>query len=191
MRLPEKFTNEGVLPPGDYVTTFPELRKSLLVKGTGSKNWDTAWRLELTHRAEKLVCQLWSVGIDDVYLDGSFVEDKDHPNDIDGYFDPKLSAFSQSDMERFEKLQSDLNVIDPHRVWDWSPQSRTHDHETGKKQLPMWHRYRVEFYPHLDQGTGIVDEFGNNLTFPSAFRISRHRFQQKGIVKIVREKMYD
>ncbi len=30
--------------------------------------------------------QLWPVGIREIYADGSFVEDKDHPNDIDGYF---------------------------------------------------------------------------------------------------------
>ena len=35
---------------------------------------------------EILARQLWSVGIRDIYADGSFVEDKDHPNDIDGYF---------------------------------------------------------------------------------------------------------
>jgi hypothetical protein len=30
--------------------------------------------------------QLWQVGIREVFADGSFVEEKDHPNDIDGYF---------------------------------------------------------------------------------------------------------
>ena len=35
---------------------------------------------------EVLTKQLWQVGIREVYADGSFAEDKDHPNDIDGYF---------------------------------------------------------------------------------------------------------
>jgi hypothetical protein len=42
-----------------------------------------------------------------------------------------------------------------------------------KWQLPMWHRYRVELYPHLPQPGGIKDEFGNDLHFPAAFRKCR------------------
>src|SRR5215212_5740764 len=59
-----------------------------------------------------------------------------------------------------------------------------------KWQLPMWHRYRVELYPHyVDlpialQRTGIRDEFGNDLHFPAAFRKSRREHKPKGIVKI-------
>ncbi|HEY2249918.1 MAG TPA: hypothetical protein VGH74_02615 [Planctomycetaceae bacterium] len=49
----------------------------------------------------------------------------------------------------------------------------------------MWIEYRVELYPHFNQGTGIVDRYGNELTFPAAFRLSRTG-QQKGIVKLVR-----
>lgn len=48
----------------------------------------------------------------------------------------------------------------------------------------MWHVYRVELYPHFGQGTGILDRFGNELDFPSAFRISRRDDTQKGIVEI-------
>lgn len=33
---------------------------------------------------EALVNQLWQVGVSEVYIDGSFAEDKNHPNDIDG-----------------------------------------------------------------------------------------------------------
>jgi hypothetical protein len=49
----------------------------------------------------------------------------------------------------------------------------------------MWIEYRVELYPHFDQGTGIVDRFGNELTFPAAFRLSRTG-HPKGIVKLAR-----
>ena len=36
-------------------------------------------------------------------------------------------------------------------------------------------------------GTGIKDQFGNDLLFPSAFRISRRDNKPRGIIKIVPE----
>jgi hypothetical protein len=51
----------------------------------------------------------------------------------------------------------------------------------------MWHRYRVELYPHvpgLGIGSGIRDKFGHELEFPSAFRQSRRDGKPRGIVKI-------
>ncbi|MCS3635690.1 hypothetical protein GGP57_003030 [Salinibacter ruber] len=113
--LPD-FTDEGLLPPGDYEVTFEELRASTLVEGPGSgsvwgENWDAEWREYLTRRAETMCNQLWSVGIEEVYLDGSFTEAKAHPNDIDGYF--------ESDAERVAtgQLQRELNKIDPKKCW--------------------------------------------------------------------------
>ena len=55
-----------------------------------------------------------------------------------------------------------------------------------KMQLPMWFVYRVELYPHFGQPSGIRDQYGNELLFPSAFRLSRRAFAPKGIVRIVR-----
>ncbi len=40
--------------------------------------------------------QLWNIGVTDVFADGSFVEEKDHPNDIDGHELEFPSAFRQS-----------------------------------------------------------------------------------------------
>jgi hypothetical protein len=34
-----------------------------------------------------MVGQLWEAGISEIFVNGSFVEDKDHPGDIDGYFE--------------------------------------------------------------------------------------------------------
>lgn len=50
----------------------------------------------------------------------------------------------------------------------------------------MWHKYRVELYPHHGQPSGIVDEHGNQQQFPAAFRKTRDTFLLKGIVKIVK-----
>ncbi len=48
------------------------------------------WRLFLVNQLEIMAEQLWAVGINQIYIDGSFVEDKAHPNDIDGYFECEL-----------------------------------------------------------------------------------------------------
>ena len=131
---------------------------------------------------EILVHQLWEAGIREVFINGSFVEDKDHPNDIDGYF-----VCSREELLNGALVQK-LNLFDKHKVWTWDPQSRIGHPASPKKQLPMWHWYRVELYPHWGQGSGIRDKFGNELEFPAAFRISRRDDCPKGIVKIVEVK---
>ncbi|WP_251951899.1 DUF6932 family protein [Salinibacter ruber] len=79
------FTDERLLPPGDYEVTFEELRKSILVAGPDSESpwgeeWDAEWRGYLTRQAETMCSHLWEVGIEEIYLDGSFTEAKAHPN---------------------------------------------------------------------------------------------------------------
>lgn len=185
MIIPKNFNSDGVLDPGTYIASFSEVRDSILVNGDGnSSTWDKDWRSELVNNAEILCSQLFTVGIQDIYLDGSFVENKDHPNDIDGYFDPHLSMLNSNDMVQFSYIVSKLNNLDPNKIWTWDPASRKSFRGYAKKQLPMWLFYRVELYPHLDQGAGIKDQSGHDLTFPSAFRQSRHNFKPKGIVKI-------
>jgi hypothetical protein len=177
------FTVDGLLPVGDYPLNLSDLRGSHLVSGdgVGSPTWDAAWRTELLSGLEVLVRQLWKVGIDRIFIDGSFVEDKDHPNDIDGYFESDAHRFASG------RLQNDLNALDPYKVWAWHPASRRLDPDSGKRQLPMWHRYRVEFYPHFPGlASGIRDQFGNDLPFPAAFRLSRRAHQPKGIVQIIK-----
>ena len=164
-RLPA-FTTEGVLPPGDYELTLDEIRESLLVLGpvdpAGSGNWDTDWRRMLVDRLSILVRQLWQVAIIEIFLDGSFVEDKDHPNDIDGYFECDLKRLASG------RLEQELNRLDPHKVWTWDPASRRKVPGSSKRQLPMWHQYRVELFPHVGQFSGILDAHGNELEFPAA-----------------------
>ena len=180
-RLPE-FTNEGLLPPGDYEMTIGELRDSLLVAGPSDKSlcpeWNADWRLQLVENLSVMVQQLAEVGVSEVFIDGSFVEDKEHPNDIDGYFKCELMRLASGELER------EFNLIDAHKVWTWDPASRRSYRGYPKRQLPMWHIYRVELYPHYGQLCGIVDEHGNELEFPSAFRRSRRDGKPRGIVKI-------
>lgn len=153
--IPKKFVND-VLPPFDYNVTY-----------------------------EKLVNELWQVGITEIYIDGSFVENKDHPNDIDGYFDIGFKINSVEDYDNYEKLIKSLNKINKDKVWDWT--TRLPAPNTDKWQIPMWHKYKTELYPHTGQGTGIQDQYGNDQEFPAAFRKSRVDHKEKGIVKIIKE----
>jgi hypothetical protein len=182
MAIPAAFTEHGLLPLGTHEATFAELRASLLIRGPGNSapHWDSAWRSRLVDNAEVLVNQLWQVGISAVYLNGSFAEDKERPNDIDGYFEVDPLRVGSGDLER------ELNAIDPHKVWTWDPDSRRPYRGSTKKQLPMWHQYRVELYPHYPGLIALRDEAGNELQFPSAFRQQRHTGYRKGIVTIVK-----
>lgn len=172
---------DGLLPVGDYEATFQELRQSILVDGCGElrSNWDAPWRNKLVDNLEIMVGQLWQVGIKDIFIDGSFVEDKDHPNDIDGYFNCDLMTLATG------KLQQDLNLLETDKIWTWDPLTRKPYRGYSKLQLPMWHKYRVELYPHVGQITGIQDKLGNDMEFPSAFRTSRRDDKPKGIIKIM------
>src|SRR5579883_1310223 len=96
------FTAEGVLPSGDYELTLDELRACSLVtgNGVGSSTWNSAWRAALVENLAVLIEQLRKVGVRDIFADGSFVEDKDHPNDIDGYFVCDLKRLASGDLQR-------------------------------------------------------------------------------------------
>jgi hypothetical protein len=182
MEVIPPFSLHGLLPKGDYEVTFEELRESLLVSGPESDQyprWDNAWRARLVDNLELLTRQLWQVGVTEVFADGSFAEDKDHPNDIDGYFVTDFALLASG------RLEKELNLLDPSKVWTWDPASRRPYRGYPKRQLPMWHRYRVELYPHVSGlNSGIQDRFGNELDFPAAFRQSRRDGKPKGIVKI-------
>lgn len=175
-----EFDERGLLPPGDYSLTFQELKESLLVKGPDEIIWDQRWRLHLVNNLEVMVGQLWTVGIQEIYIDGSFVEMKPHPNDIDGYFEVDILYFASGDLQR------DLNLLDPDKIWTWDVASRRPYRGYTKKQLPMWHRYRVELYPHFNQSSGIRDRHGNLMQFPAAFRVERFSHEPKGILEILR-----
>jgi hypothetical protein len=173
------FGRDGLLPIGTHRASFTDLRQSHLVVGSNVPYWDAAHRARLVDNAEVLVGQLWQVGITEVFLDGSFVEAKPRPNDIDGYFEVDVFAFATG------KIEMALNALDPHKVWTWDPRSRKPARGSTKKQLPMWHRYRVELYPHHPGLlSGITDIHGNELQFPSAFRQQRGTGARKGIIKI-------
>jgi hypothetical protein len=174
------FNKYGLLPKGEHRLTLGQLEQSILVRGPRNQPWDARWRLQLVKNLAILLEQLWQVGIDRIFIDGSFVEDKAHPHDIDGYF--------ECDRQRVTSghLAAELNQLSPHRIWVWDDHHRIYDPSSGKAQLPMWHMYHVELYPHFGQSSGIKDEFGNTLVFPAAFRKTRDGHRQKGIVRVIK-----
>lgn len=155
------FNEHGLLPPGEYEQTLDELEQSYLVTGpSGGQPWSVKTRRMLVRNLRVLVDQLWQVGIENIYIDGSFAEDKAKPGDIDGYFECKHMRLVDRDLQR------ELNAIDPHKCWTWDPCARRSDGNSTKLQLPMWHIYRVELYPHARTrltNSGIRDEHGNEL----------------------------
>ncbi|SDX01977.1 hypothetical protein SAMN05421781_0020 [Marinococcus luteus] len=174
-----QFNEEGLLPPKDYELTIDELRESMLVHGPpDAEIWDSQWRRKLVNNLEIMVNQLKQVGITEIYIDGSFVEDKAHPNDIDGYFECNYMHLATT-------LEHELNTLDPYFVWTWDARERKPYPGDEKAQLPMWHQYRVELYPEYGQGSGLVDENGNEQKFPAAFRKTRSGHIPKGIIKII------
>ena len=101
---------------------------------------------------------------------------------IDGYFVCDVVEIASG------RLVRALNRLDPQKVWTWDPALRRAYPGYPKKQLPMWHVYRVELYPHFPGlSSGIRDKFGNELEFPAAFRQCRRDSTPKGIVKLKRE----
>lgn len=180
-----QFNNDGLLDPGDYPMTIANLKNSMLVEGpTDIPDWDKDWRLFLVNNLAIMVSQLHDVQnrfpnkIGKIFIDGSFVTDKCHPNDIDGYFECDCKFLATGE------LQMELNRLDPYKIWTWNNASRRPHYSSAKGQLPMWHKYRIELYPHYGQSSGIKDQFGNELQFPSAFRQTRSH-QPKGIIEII------
>ena len=167
--------------------TIAELQQSWLVCGGPQidEKWDVAWRSNLVKNLELLVNQLWAVGITEIFVDGSFVEDKNKPGDIDGYFECRV--------EDFKRLKVELNNLNP-GIWTWDDKDkRFHPDSPSKRQIPMWHSYRVELWPHYGNLPIGRDKFGNALQCPSFFRQLKDQTSlrddepiQKGIIKILK-----
>lgn len=120
------------------------------------------------------------MGVDRVFIDGSFVSSKSDPGDIDGYFECEWGRYTQ--------ILIGLLHLEPSLPWDVT--HRPPDPKSRERKPMMWHRYRVELFPHFPDNpipTGIYDEFGNSLLFPSLFRRDRATSRQKSIIQIIRE----
>lgn len=176
--LPD-FDVRGMLPPGDYPLTLAGLRDSALVGGpAGREGWDATWRAQLVDNLEVLAHQLWAVGVEEIYLGGSFASSAGRPQDLDGYFVCERLAY------KARVLHDALNAQDPHRAWTWSREDRRPD-ERGRLRLPMWLRYRVELFPYYGQGhTNVSDGAGGDVNFPRLFRHA-HDGSPRGVIRLM------
>lgn len=174
--LPE-FNDRGLLPPGDYPMTFSELQDSRLVVGRG----DVSWCAKLVDNLKSLTGRLKKVGVKDLYIAGSFVEDCSRPSDIDGYFLCEEAAVVGG------RLQRKLNPRFGPKVWDWDPSKRRPGPGSeGISKMLMWHRYRVELMPDFGQKLPeFRDRYGNELRYRDAFRLTKGDLHPKGVIKLL------
>lgn len=108
------FNRHGLLPRGVHRAKIIEIKKRF-----GSSNFQ---RRMLFSGLMKALINLAEAGVKKVYIDGSFVTDKDYPKDIDGCWEPSSTI--------------DLGIIDPVFLLD-SKSSR----DAMKK------KYGVDFFP--------------------------------------------
>jgi Family of unknown function (DUF6932) len=179
MVLP-RLTADGLLPPGDHLLTLPELRQSYLVTGEGLNvpRWDSTWRAQLVDNMEMFIRQLWDVGVERIFVNGSLVTSKPGPGDIDAYFECTFGAYPLT-------LVS-LMQLEPPLHWDLT--HRPIHPRTGAAKPMMWHRYRVELLPRFvdyPTPTGVFDENGNEIQLVELFRRDRATSRPKGMVQLV------
>ncbi|MFC4076212.1 DUF6932 family protein [Salinithrix halophila] len=167
-----EFDVYGRLPVGDYPLTLDQLRSSILVQGTGRHPMDTQWRLQLVNNLEELVQPLWEIGIEDIFINGSFVTSKARPGDIDGYYVCDVRDLVSESLFRV------LAEVSGEDIWDTRKRVQVGYDDFKPK---MWEKYRCELYPHCEE---IHLNFPDP-PFPEFFRQTRVG-TGKGIVKLIR-----
>src|SRR4051794_40267750 len=170
MPLPP-LTVAGLLPPGDHLLTIAELRQS--GEGVDVPGWDSIWRAQLVDNVELFVRQLWQVGVERIFVNGSFATSRPIPGDLDAYFECEL--------DQFPRILVRLFQLEPTLPWDLT--HRPIDVASSLGKPVMWHRYRVELFPSFidyPTPTGIFDEHGNELELAELFRRDKLSFRPKG-----------
>lgn len=190
-----RFTDYGYLPPGDHEMTFHQLENSVLIVGEPwMSGWDEEWRMELLTNLKTLVQPLWELGIEDIWIDGSFCSTKPDPRDIDGFYSlplPDEVMEIQDDLQRrrtiiayYSILADRLNQYFNEPIWDlWE---KVIPDEYGIMQTLMWHRYRVDLFPSAwGIYAGSLYPGGRLYKFDEFFRKDRFGIE-KGLIKLKR-----
>lgn len=177
------FDARGLLP-NDCEATLDELEESFLVTGggVGSPGWNTSWRSYLARNLRVVAQTFWQAGgVGEIWIDGSFVEARDHPGDID-------CLFTLDDIRDWATgaFQARLNEIEGEDLWDWSNARRRLYPGATIPKPPFWGKYRIEAFPEFGRFCGITGPAGELLTFSQAFRQQRGTFERKGIVRLLR-----
>lgn len=142
--IPE-FTENGLLPPGIYETALGELHEKM--------GWSRR-RLALLEGLEGALELMAASGVRRVYVDGSFVTDKDRPNDIDGCYDLQEGATA-------EELEAMAPIFPP------SPANRAKAKEI----------YGVDFFP------AAATELGSGQPFIRFFQKDRQG-RERGVLAL-------
>lgn len=131
------WTPDGTLPPGDHPMTPSQLRSSAFVTGgeTPSPGWDRQHRQLLVANLGYLASHLRTVGIDDLYIGGSFCTTKGRPGDIDGYFVTDFPVW-RAQLQRLKGCDSS---------WTYDLADRKPNTE-GKLKWPQWFKFKVELF---------------------------------------------
>jgi hypothetical protein len=140
-----RFTDEGLLPPGVHETDLEELKEKM--------GWSRK-RRELLEGLEEALKLMASCGVVRVYLDGSFVMDKDRPNDVDGFYDLAESVTAE-----------DLGRLAP--IFPPSPTNRAE----AKR------RFGVDFFP------AAATELGSGQPFLRFFQTDREG-RERGVLSL-------
>lgn len=170
-----RMQKNGLMSPEDHPVTLEEL-EALLKAGPGNgQEWDTSWRLKLFTELKKRCQELYSIGIDDIYVDGSFATDKAHPNDIDGYFIvPRKYWLNEG--------EAALKAIDP-EFWRFEVVPDANGHAA----YPMAFSHNIELFPmyleHTLEYAPCPELIDPKIQF---FRTDRYTRKPKGIFRIIR-----
>lgn len=121
MPIPDLDPATGYLPPGLHTATLAEIRIRF---GTTRK------RLQLLAGLEWAAAQLFSAGVLDLRIDGSFVTEKPEPGDIDGFW-----------------------VYEPTVRWNDIPPilrdfTTVTDPSSREPKFRMWFKYGIELWVH-------------------------------------------
>ena len=131
-------------------------------------------------QARLLSEQLWRVGVERIFVNGSFVTSKARPEDIDAYFECEVNHYGPILVGLLQAM--------PALPWDLV--RRRVDPATNLLKPVMRHEHRVEIFPYFTDHptpTGVRDEHDNNLYFPALFRRDKVTGRPKGVIQIIRE----
>lgn len=94
-KIPD-FDANGNLPPGIYHVSIADIERRF--------TW-TPRRLQLFKGLKKALENLSAAGIEEVWIDGSFITDDPEPNDVDGCWEYK----NDMNVEKLDKVFLDVN----------------------------------------------------------------------------------
>ena len=140
-----QFTEDGLLPPGVHGTDLEELREKM--------GWSRK-RQGLLEGLEEALELMAACGVVRVHLDGSFVTDKDRPNDIDGCYD----------------LAEDVTAEDLERLAPTFPPNPSNRAEAKR-------RFGVDFFP------AAATELGSGQPFLRFFQTDREG-RERGVLSV-------